>query len=116
MPIYLFEHPETKEVVEVFQKMDEPHDYEVNGIRYDRVFTIPTASVSTKYDPFNAKDFVEKTRNKKGTVGDLWDLSKELSMKREEKAGKDDVKIKQVEADKKLRNNKGEVKRGNELR
>ena len=38
-----------------------------------------------------AKDFVEKTRNKSGTIGDLWDMSKELSEKRKKKHGKDPI-------------------------
>lgn len=63
---------------------------EVNGIQWRRVFTAP--QMATKglkpVDPFSQKQFREKTGAMKGgTVGDLWDYSKELSQRREEKTG-----------------------------
>jgi len=49
------------------------------GVEWKRVFSMPQASQNTKIDPYNPSDFVEKTRTKKGTYGDLLDASKELS-------------------------------------
>lgn len=83
MPIYIFQHPKTQEILEIVQKISETHEYiDKEGIKWDRVFTKPYASIDSKIDPFSAKDFVEKTGRKKGTVGDLWDKSAELSEKR----------------------------------
>lgn len=83
MPIYIFKNPETEEVVEVFQKIEEEHVYfDSEGLEYDRVYTVPFASVDTKIDPFSSKDFVQKTSQKNGSIGDLLDKSKELSEKR----------------------------------
>lgn len=93
MGMYIYESPEG-EVKEVFQKMDELHVYAENGVEWKRVFVNPTASVDTKIDPFSSKDFTEKTGKKKGTMGNLFDASKEASMKREEVMGKDPVKEK----------------------
>lgn len=85
--IYLYEHPETGEIKEVWQGMNDVHEYEENGVAWNRVFTSPNANIDTKIDPFNSRDFVEKTRNKKGTFGDLLDASKEASEKRADKVG-----------------------------
>ncbi len=58
----------------------------VDGIKWRRIFTKPQASFDTKCDPYSAKDF-SKATNKPGTVGDLHDRSKEMSIKRAEKEG-----------------------------
>lgn len=91
-PEYLYEDPETGKVVSVIQGIDEDHTYEEDGKEFDRVFTSPNASIDTKVDAFSKSDFLEKTRNKKGTYGDLFDASKEASLKREERLGHDPVK------------------------
>lgn len=83
MPIYLYQHPDTGEVVEVFQGMNEDHVFfDEKGLEYKRLFISPNYAIDSKIDPFSAKDFAEKTRNKKGTIGDLLNQSKELSEKR----------------------------------
>ena len=98
MPIYLYFNTETQEHREVYQKMDDPHEYFVeNGEEknWKRVFTVPQASIDAKIDPFNTRDFVSKTGGKKGTYGDLLDKSAELSQKRADLAGgKDPIKEK----------------------
>ncbi len=58
----------------------------IDGVKWRRVFTKPRMSVDTKVDPFSAKDYIKAT-NKNSIVGDLWDRSKELSLKRAEKEG-----------------------------
>ena len=91
-PEYLYEDPETGKVVSVIQGINENHTYEEDGKKFDRVFTSPNASIDTKVDAFSKSDFLEKTKNKKGTYGDLFDASKEASLKREERLGHDPVK------------------------
>ena len=92
MPEYIYENPDTGEQVSVWQSVHEEHVYEIDGVVYNRVYTIPQASIDTKIDPFSAKDFREKVKVE--TVGDMWDRSKELSQQREEKEGRDPVKEK----------------------
>jgi predicted nucleic acid-binding Zn ribbon protein len=83
MPIYLFQNPNTGEVVEVFQAMKDDHAFiDKDGLKYKRLFTSPNYAIDSKIDPFSSKDFAEKTRNKKGTIGDLLNQSKELSEQR----------------------------------
>lgn len=91
MPLYLYQNPETEEIIEVLQGMNDKHEYfDTEGLEWKRVFTVPTASIDTKIDPFSARDFVNKTGTKKGTVGDMMDLSADLSRAREEKTGSED--------------------------
>lgn len=93
MPLYLYRHPTTGEIREIVQTIKEEHKYvDENGLEWAREFTVPNASIDTKWDPNSAKDFVRKTASKKGTIGDLLDKSAELSKKREEKIGKDPLK------------------------
>lgn len=85
MAIYLFEKESTGEVKEVFQNMNDEHVYfGENGKEKDwhRIFTVPTASIDSKLDPFNANQYVRATANKKGTYGDLLNKSGELSEQR----------------------------------
>ena len=91
MPEYIYEHPETKEKITVWQSIHEAHEYEVDGIAYDRVYTIPHASIDSKIDPHSESDFVNKTKAK--TYGELWDHSAEMSSQRADHyGGKDPVK------------------------
>jgi len=92
MPEYLYKHPETEEVVSVFQGMQDKHEYiDSEGVEWSRVFTNTSFSLdSSNIDPFSEKQFVEKTGNMKGTYGDMLDYSKELSQQRSEILGKED--------------------------
>ncbi len=92
MPNYIFAHPKTGEIKEIFQQINDKHEYSENGIKFQRVFTRPNMAVQTKIDPMNPKDFLEKTKNSKGTMGDLFDRSQELSEKRKQIIGKDPIK------------------------
>lgn len=95
MPLYTFENPKTKARKDIVQRMSEPHVYSENGVEWVRVFDVPQAAVSTlsNLDPFNKQAFIEKTGQLRNvTQGDLWDLSADLSKKREKKRGKDPVK------------------------
>ena len=91
MPEYIYENPETKEQITVWQSVHEAHEYEVDGVVYDRVYTIPNASIDTKINASSEADFVSKTKAK--PYGELWDHSAEMSSKRaEQHGGKDPVK------------------------
>ncbi len=95
MPIYLYQNIETEEIKEVYQSVHDKHEYSENGIKFQRVFTIPNASSNTQINPFSSKEFVSKLDNKKGeTIGSTMDRAAELSAKRAEKNGKDPIKEK----------------------
>ena len=87
MPLYLYRHPETEEVIEVLQSMKDEHVYfDEEGVEWKRVWTVPQASIDTDVDPFSPTAFLEKTKGK-GSIGDLMDRSKDLSEKRKEVIG-----------------------------
>ena len=94
MPVYLFKNPKTGKVKEVFQSMNSEHVYSEDGIKWERVFTIPQASIDTEIDAFSEDSFKKKTSGKRETIGDLMDRSKELSEKRQAIAGVDPVQNK----------------------
>lgn len=87
MPLYIFCNEHTGEIKEVIQGMNDPHVYSENGVEWKRVWAAPQASIDTQVNPFSSQEFVAKTANKKGTLGNLWDASKELSIKRQDKEG-----------------------------
>jgi len=95
MPVYQFAHPEHPIVIEVFQNMKDEHVYtDEDGVQWNRVWSAPNASVDTQVDPFDSKRFIDSTKDSKGTLGELWDRSKEAADKRVEKLGYDPVKQK----------------------
>ena len=87
MPIYLFKNPKTGKIISVFQSMNEEHVYFDDGIKYERVFTIPNAQIDGDIDADSSEKFIEKTGKMKGTLGEIWDYSQELSNKRAAKNG-----------------------------
>lgn len=87
MPIYLFKNPKTGKIVSVFQQMNEEHVHSEDGIKYERVFTVPNAQIDADIDVDSSEKFIEKTGKMKGTLGEIWDYSQELSNKRSEKNG-----------------------------
>lgn len=91
MPIYAYKNPDTGEIKEVVQTMNEKHEYFENEIEWKRVFTPPNVAVSFgQKDPFSKQAFIDKTGSMNGTVGDMIDLSQEMSDKRAEIAGGED--------------------------
>lgn len=96
MPMYLFENPDTGEVVEVFFHMnDEKSHVGDDGVEWNRVYGNPQLSTKASIDPWSNSDFVNKTAEMKGSLGDLLDHSSELSAKRaEQHDGVDPVKQK----------------------
>jgi hypothetical protein len=91
MPLYTFEHPITGEIQDlVFGINDEKIFIDIQGVKWNRVFSAPNVSIDSNIDPFSKKDFINKT-SKGGTYGELMDRSKELSDKRKQKLGYDPV-------------------------
>jgi hypothetical protein len=96
MPLYTYENPKTGETIDIIQTMSEKHQYiDQEGLEWKRVFQVPNASVDAQIDANNPIAFIDATKNKKGTYGDLLDKSAELSEKRaKDHGGKDPVKEK----------------------
>jgi len=92
MPFYIFSHPESGETVEVLQKMTDEHSYmDEDGVKWERVWVSPNANVDGNVNPYSATDFVNKTRDMKGNMGDIWDLSRDMSEKRKARDGRDEI-------------------------
>ncbi len=105
MPLYTYQHPESEEYKDVYQSMNEVHVYvDEEGVEWKRVFLSPNASIDGNIDPFDNKQFVEKTGKKKGTYGELVDQSREMSEKRKNKLGYDPVQKKYFKEYSKKRN------------
>jgi hypothetical protein len=97
MALYTFQHPETEDLVEVSQSMKDKHFYVDNdGVEWKRVFDVPNAAVDSGVDPFSKDDFMRHTAKNKMTAGQMMDLSKDLSDKREKSRGLDPIKQKAV--------------------
>ena len=96
MPVYVYIHPETEESIEIVQSINDDHVYiDKHGIKWERSFTVPEINTQGQLKPdCSPKDFVSFTKNKKDTVGDMWDRSTELSDKRKKIYGKDPVREK----------------------
>ena len=88
MPEYIYEHPKTKEKITVWQSVHEDHSYEVEGVTYGRVYTIPNASIDSKINSESESDFIAKTKAK--TYGELWEASAEMSAERADTHGGED--------------------------
>ncbi len=113
MPLYAFEQVDNPKVKEdIFFTMKEcPKVSEIitddEGVKWRRIFTLPYATIDSRIDHNNSHDFIEKTGKKKGSVGDLWDASRELSDKRaKERGGVDPVKQRHFDNYKKARHGK----------
>ena len=85
MPLYNYIDDDDGEIYEVEQGMNDVHELFISGKKLRRLFSIPNAAVKTRLDPFSSKDFVEKTGGMKGSVGDMLDMSAEMSAARAEK-------------------------------
>jgi len=96
MPLYTYEHPKTGKTIDVLQGMNETHSYiDQEGVQWKRVYQVPNASIDSQIDAYSNTAFVDATKNKKGTYGDLIDKSAELSAKRaKDHGGKDPIKNK----------------------
>lgn len=107
MPIYEYKHPTTGEKVEILQAANDVHEFfDESGIQWERVFSSFFVATDIKPDPFNTRQFVDKT-SKPGTMGDVWDRSAELSAQRAaQNGGVDPIKEKYKEQYSKKRKGK----------
>ena len=69
--------------------MLETHEYFEDGVKWNRIFSVPQANVTVAFDPFSKKSFVEKSKGAK-TYGEAWQISQEYSDARAEKIGAED--------------------------
>ena len=98
MPQYCFEHPTTGEVKQIFIPISAAErTYSEDGVVWNRVWTVPQASFDSVYDCDSPKDFAAKTANKRGSLGDLWSKSAELSEKRAKRDGIDPIRQKHLQ-------------------
>ena len=106
MPLYTFSHPETEEVKDIFFHMnDEKKFIDEDGIEWKREYRSPELNTTGSTDPWDSRQFVEKTGATKGTVGDLLERSADLSKERaSQNGGVDPVKEKYYEKYAKKRN------------
>ena len=96
MPLYTFSHPETEEIKDVFFHMnDEKKFIDEDGVEWRREYMSPELNTTGSTDPWDSKQFVEKTGATQGTIGDLLDRSADLSKERaSQNGGVDPVKEK----------------------
>lgn len=93
MPIYKYRNPKTGKLVEVFQNMNSTHKFtDKDGLEYERVFEMSNISKDNRIKEFSSNDFVRKSKEKNMSLGEMWSLSKEMSIKRKQKEGKDQIK------------------------
>ena len=93
MPFYIFQHPESNEVIEVQQRMKDKHVYVgSDGVEWKRVFTNPNAAIDTRPDVYSTAQMARSVDNNKETYGELQDRSKEASEKRISQNGYDPLK------------------------
>jgi hypothetical protein len=75
--------------------MSEPHVHkDASGVEWERIFSIPQAAFNTQISPNNRQEFIDKTRGKNYSIGQMWDMSAELSEKRGGSSGQDEVRMK----------------------
>ena len=93
MPQYTYINDETGESIDIFQGMNDKHQYvDDSGFEWRRVFHKPNASIDSisNTNPFDTRAYVEKTGKMNGSMGDLWSISEEASRRRSEKTGGED--------------------------
>lgn len=95
MPSYLFCNPDDEsKIVEVVMSVHDKHELVKDGKVWNRIFTIPSAQIDAKLDANDPKSFVRYTSSRRGTVGEIMDLSAECSEKRAGQSKQDPVKQK----------------------
>ncbi len=116
MPLYTFSCGKKSQDI-FYNSKDVPSigsEIIIDGKTWVRVATIPNYAIDeiSKINPFDEKDFIKRTANHKGNMGELFDLSQQLSDQREEIAGKDNIGLKyQEEKAKKMENRRAANKR-----
>lgn len=100
MPVHEFLNEASGKKIEVYvpinASVEEHQTQVVDGETYKRVYAAPLASIDTHLNDATQEDFRRLTTNKKNlTVGQMWEMSSEMSHHRAEKnGGVDEVKEK----------------------
>ncbi len=95
MPLFEYQAPDGEILSLILDAKQPAEAYRVqkaNGKIYKRIYTAPTMGVNTQARDARSDDYRRITENKNLTVGQMTDISKELSEKRAEKEGVDQVK------------------------
>lgn len=98
MPIHQFYHEESGDTIDVYVPASAPteqHSQQTHeGKVYRRVYAAPLAARDIGYGDGTAADFRRKTSGEKRglKVGDLWEISAEMSERRKQQQGVDVVK------------------------
>lgn len=99
MPCFDFENRLTGEIVSVYLTLNEPREaYStqiIEGKEYKRVYSAPLAAKDILKGDMTKEDFRRNTSGKNYSVGDMYDISKEMSKERAGKnGGKDPIQEK----------------------
>jgi|TARA_Y100000310_G_C20583846_1_gene764377 hypothetical protein len=98
---------ETKEIEMPMADYEPYKGEEGNDDNWERVYDVPQVNignyVAKKVDPWDNKQFIDRTGNMKGTYGDMQDYSSQLSEKRAKESitGEDPIKRKHFDKYKK---------------
>jgi hypothetical protein len=83
MPLYTFLHPVNGKTIDVFFHMNDEKKYiDENGVEWQREYHSPELNATGSTDAWNSKQFVEKTGRNAGKLGDMLDMSADLSKER----------------------------------
>jgi len=98
MPVHEFYNESNGKSIEIYVPINAPSENHqtqvVEGQIYKRIYSAPLASVDTVSKDGTKEDFRRLTTNKKGlTIGQMWEMSAEMSQHRADKnGGVDNVK------------------------
>lgn len=96
MPVLDFHNEQNGRTISVMVKLSADieafHTQIEDGVTYKRIYAAPAAAVNVAHKDGTKEDFGRITDGKKMTVGQMQDLSKELSVERAAKNGNDPVK------------------------
>ncbi len=88
MPFYTFSNPKTKEVLDLCFHMNDKKEYiDEDGLKWDRQWHTPELNATGSSDAWDSKKFVEKTGRGRGKMGDMLDMSADLSKERASQNG-----------------------------
>lgn len=92
MPTYSFTHEESGDTVEIYVPLtasDEARRQQVgpDGRVYKRVWAAPLAGRDMRRGDGTKGDFMRTTDGKNLKVGDMWEISKEMSQDRQQRHG-----------------------------
>lgn len=100
MPVLDFQNPETGKIISVLVPITAPdkerhEQIGDDGKVYKRVYSAPNAAIDSRVTDASKEEFRKLTSKKGVTVGDMWEISDQMSRHRADKnGGVDEVKEK----------------------